>query len=373
MGSREGGCTKNGKKSGIVRSVANNTKNGTEHSVENSAESGTGRSARRRSENSRRYHLLDTLRGISFVNMVAYHAVWDLVYLYGFRWGWYKSNIGFVWQQYICWSFILLSGFCQPLGHKGLRRALQVFCSGALVTAVTVIFLPDERILFGVLTFLGSAMLLLILFQSCFKKCRKRLSSAGKAWRKQQTAGSGETIREQAASGAGETIWEQAPHRAGETIRKQEPVGTKKADHECSAVESNTDPARAAAAASRPAVGLVCSAVLFVLTRNVNEGTLGFAGWNWQKLPAAWYRNLGTAYLGFPPGGFYSADYFSLLPWFFLFLCGFFLYHLLEKQQKLEFLKRGGCRPLEWIGRHTLLLYLLHQPVIWLVLRFLLG
>lgn len=320
MGGREGGSAESDVKNDIVCSAESGMKNsivcsddirrksGNKFHAEISMRYRSGRSTENRAENSRRYHLLDTLRGISFVNMVAYHAVWDLVYLYGFRWGWYKSNVGFVWQQYICWSFILLSGFCQPLGHKSLRRALQVFGSGALVTAVTVLFLPDERILFGVLTFLGSAMLLLILFQSCLKECRKRLSRAGMS-----------------------------------------------------------------AAGNRPAVGLVCSVVLFVLTRNVNEGSLGFAGWNWQKLPAAWYRNLGTAYLGFPPGSFYSADYFSLLPWFFLFLCGLFLYYLLEKRKKLEFLKRGGCRPLEWIGRHTLILYLLHQPVIWILLQLLLG
>lgn len=56
--------------------------------------------------------------------------------------------------------FILLSGFCVQLGHHTLRRGAQVFGAGALVTAVTLLFMPEDRVVFGVLTLLGSAMLL---------------------------------------------------------------------------------------------------------------------------------------------------------------------------------------------------------------------
>ena len=67
---------------------------------------------------------------------------------------------GHLWQQSICWVFILLSGFCVQLGHHTLRRGAQVFGAGALVTAVTLLFMPEDRVVFGVLTLLGSAMLL---------------------------------------------------------------------------------------------------------------------------------------------------------------------------------------------------------------------
>ena len=59
-----------------------------------------------------RYRKLDAIRGIALINMIAYHAIWDLVYLYGFQWDWYQSEIGYIWQQGICWTFIFLSGFC---------------------------------------------------------------------------------------------------------------------------------------------------------------------------------------------------------------------------------------------------------------------
>lgn len=39
----------------------------------------------------RRSGTLDSLRGLTLVSMMAYHACWDLVYLYGMPWDWYRS------------------------------------------------------------------------------------------------------------------------------------------------------------------------------------------------------------------------------------------------------------------------------------------
>lgn len=107
-----------------------------------------------------RYALLDELRGLDLVSMMLYHGCWDLVNLFGIQADWYYGLPGHLWQQSICWVFILLSGFCVQLGHHTLRRGAQVFGAGALVTAVTLLFMPEDRVIFGVLTLLGSAMLL---------------------------------------------------------------------------------------------------------------------------------------------------------------------------------------------------------------------
>lgn len=40
----------------------------------------------------RRSGTLDSLRGLTLVSMMAYHACWDLVYLYGMPWDWYRSS-----------------------------------------------------------------------------------------------------------------------------------------------------------------------------------------------------------------------------------------------------------------------------------------
>ena len=110
----------------------------------------------------RRWAALDNLRGLTLLSMIAYHACWDMVYLFGADWGWYRSAAAYVWQQSICWTFILLSGFCWPLGSRPLRRGLEVFCGGLAVTAVTVLVMPANRVVFGVLTLLGSCMLLMV-------------------------------------------------------------------------------------------------------------------------------------------------------------------------------------------------------------------
>lgn len=232
---------------------------------------------------SKRYALLDELRGLTLISMMLYHACWDLIYLFGMRADWYTGWQGQLWQQSICWTFILLSGFCVRLGHHTLRRGAVVFGAGALVTAVTLIAMPEDRVVFGVLTLLGSAMLLTALVQPLL--CRI-------------------------------------------------PAG----------------------------VGFAASALLFALTRWTAAGFWGLGSLR-LSLPAGWYTSYITAYLGFLPGWFYSTDYFPLLPWLFLFWAGYYLYGLTERH--LEPLRRSVCPPLGAIGRHSLLLYLLHQPVIY--------
>ena len=36
-----------------------------------------------------RLHALDAIRGITLLSMIAYHAMWDLVYMFGVRADWY--------------------------------------------------------------------------------------------------------------------------------------------------------------------------------------------------------------------------------------------------------------------------------------------
>ena len=244
--------------------------------------------------NKTRYALPDTLRGLTLLSMIAYHGCWDMVYILGADWPWYQSSGAYLWQQSICWTFILLSGFSFSLGRRHWRRGRLVFGCGAVVTAVTLVVMPGQEIWFGVLTLLGSCMLLGALLER--------------------------------------------------------PLG------------------RVPAGA-----GLVLSAALFVLTRSVNRGYLGFEGLCLAALPGELYRNMATAYLGFPFPGFRSTDYFSLVPWLFLFLTGYFLFRL-TGQRLAAAPDLGRCAPLEALGRRSLLVYMLHQPVLYgltMVLRLL--
>ena len=69
--------------------------------------------------------------------------------------------------------------------------------------------------------------------------------------------------------------------------------------------------------------------------------------------------------LGFPNAAFTSADYFPLLPWFFLFLMGAALggWCLDHRESRVLTLSLPGV--LTFPGRHSLIIYLLHQPVLY--------
>ena len=94
----------------------------------------------------------------------------------------------------------------------------------------------------------------------------------------------------------------------------------------------------------------------------MNSGFLGFAGVPVLHLPQGWYANTITTALGFPYPSFVSSDYFSLLPWLLLFWTGYHLYRLRPETPALPDIRLPGLMAM---GRHSLVIYLLHQPVIY--------
>ncbi len=111
----------------------------------------------------------------------------------------------------------------------------------------------------------------------------------------------------------------------------------------------------------KPLWGLVISLALFILSYRVPEGyILTFA------LPDSVYMGGILTVVGFPDRFFSSLDYVPLLPHIFLFSAGVFL-------GCVPLPERGThCRLLAFCGRHSLAVYLLHQPVVFGVF-FLLG
>ena len=109
-----------------------------------------------------RYPLLDVLRGFALVNMILYHALWDVVNLFGVSIPWYNGNLADIWQIFICVTFIVLSGFCTRFNDKNkMRRGVTVLMSGMIVSAVTIIIMPaSDSIYFGILTLIGSCRLI---------------------------------------------------------------------------------------------------------------------------------------------------------------------------------------------------------------------
>jgi Predicted membrane protein len=72
--------------------------------------------------------------------------------------------------------------------------------------------------------------------------------------------------------------------------------------------------------------------------------------------------------LGIHPYGFYALDYEPLFPWFGVVLIGiavgFWIYPKGERRFSLNQIEPKWLKGLSWIGRHSLEIYLVHQPVI---------
>jgi len=80
-------------------------------------------------------------------------------------------------------------------------------------------------------------------------------------------------------------------------------------------------------------------------------------------------------WLGLFPSGFYTFDYFPLLPWFGLLIIGMFFGKMLYRNGKRIFrIKENStfiARLLCFLGRHSLIIYLLHQPILVLFIHIL--
>lgn len=228
-----------------------------------------------------RYDWIDNIRAIAMLSMIAYHTVWDLVYLYGIEWTWYDGCLARIWQQSICWTF----------SRNPLKQGVFVSGCGFIVTAVTLIFSYKSRVIFGVLSLIGASALLMIPLRKIFEKIPSE-------------------------------------------------------------------------------VGFISFFLAFGVFYGVNDRYLGFFGLKLMELPWSFYANTVTAFLGFPQTSFFSTDYFSLLPWTFLYFTGYFLCRLWREEKipgavcldrKLSFFTR--------FGKNSLVVYLFHQPIIYAILQ----
>ena len=68
--------------------------------------------------------------------------------------------------------------------------------------------------------------------------------------------------------------------------------------------------------------------------------------------------------LGIHPYGFYSLDYEPLFPWFGVVLIGIAAGFLLYPKGERRFAEPVYLKGFSWIGRHSLEIYLVHQPII---------
>ncbi len=128
-----------------------------------------------------------------------------------------------------------------------------------------------------------------------------------------------------------------------------------------------------------PGNGAIVFGIIHFIAVSVLLGYF-FLSFNWPNLLAAlgvlaaWLLagsfTQGSPYLiwlGFPPADFYTLDYYPLLPWFALVLAGIFIGKTVFPL-KNRMPEPGAAQPLCFLGRKSLAIYLLHQPVLLVVL-----
>ena len=231
-----------------------------------------------------RYSLIDALRGLALLNMLAFHFLYDVFVVYGGSFEWTQLPWVIVWERYICFSFILISGVSLNFSNHAIKRGLIVHACGLLITLVTPIAVPSQIIIFGILNLIGCAMLL----DRPLKKLAEKLD---------------------------------------------------------------------------PLLGASVSLALFAFFYGLPMRYVGFFGIPLIRLPDALYCFPPLAVIGLPDKGFFSTDYFPLVPWLFLFVCGFFIWRCIVKAGAEQFFGRR-VPVLDFIGKYTLWIYMIHQPVL---------
>ena len=112
-----------------------------------------------------------------------------------------------------------------------------------------------------------------------------------------------------------------------------------------------------------PAGVLFCSGLFFFLmTRGTQNGSCVFG---LLQLPTGLYQSRWLFPLGFPGPGFHSSDYVPLLPWIFLYLAGTAAERMVRRSPAALQLLTPKIPFLSFWGSRTLIVYLVHQPILY--------
>jgi len=242
----------------------------------------------------KRFWEIDVLRGLAILLMVIYHLIFDLTFFGIFS---FNLSSGVLWwfARAVAFIFLFLVGVSLTLSYtrthlqgqkhgekrlfsKYFKRGVKIFSLGLLVTLATWMFIPEDFIVFGVLHFIGIAIILEYPFLN-----KKYLNLI---------------------------------------------------------------------------LGLIFISTGFVLA----QFTVSYPWLLW---------------LGLKPAGFITVDYFPLLPWLGVVSLGLFTGKILYPDYKRRFQlpdlsKNPSIGIFSFMGRHSLLIYLLHQPLLILIL-YLMG
>lgn len=109
-----------------------------------------------------------------------------------------------------------------------------------------------------------------------------------------------------------------------------------------------------------PIFGIVIFGLLFYFTKQISKGRIGIWDFVVDENLQKWLFPFGIV-----SSNFHSWDYFPLIPWIFVFLAGCYFGVYVIENRLPEFFYNMHSRPIAFVGRHTLLIYLFHQPILY--------
>ncbi len=227
-----------------------------------------------------RVRIIDYLRVLAILVMIAYHLAYDLSTFYGFQinvfsgpWKLLEQACAGLFLILVGWSF-LLSWKRTPVWQKYVKRGIGILGYGIIVSIATFLFDPTTYVRFGILHLIGVSIMMLPLFT-----------------------------------------------KLGRWV-------------------------------------LVPACIVIALGSQIPRGTVTSS----FVLP-----------IGFTIPGFQSVDYFPLLPWFGITLLGLAIGNAYRQKTPSTGTPGRLSTIIAAVSKHSLMIYMLHQPILLIMLRIILG
>ena len=117
--------------------------------------------------------------------------------------------------------------------------------------------------------------------------------------------------------------------------------------------------------APKGALPAVVFLLAFLSCLNVAKGYFGLT--HLIALPKSLYSTELFSWLGFPGPTFSSGDYYPMIPFTLIYLAGASVGRAMRERGFPSWMSEWGFSPLEFVGRHALIVYALHQPILLLL------